>query len=101
MVQVSYRHAQIDLDGVESTDQAWVIKKEYHFYISDDKEHDTHFLEHYFKTFFEYLKNKNIKIEENFVWSDGCATQLKSARPFYALCRYHRYLNIPHIWSFF
>ena len=101
MVQVSYRHAQIDLDGVESIDQARVIKKEYHFYISDDKEHDTHFVEHCFKTFFEYLKNKNIKIEKHFVWSDGCATQFKSARPFYALCRYHRYLNIPHIWSFF
>ena len=52
MVQVSYRHAQIDLDGVESTGQAGVIKKEYHFYISDDKEHDTHFVGHCFKTLF-------------------------------------------------
>ena len=58
MVQVSYWHAQIDLEGVESIDQARVIKKEYHFYISDDKEHDTHFVEHWFKTFFDYLKNK-------------------------------------------
>ena len=58
MVQVSYQHAQIDLDGVESIDQAQVIKKEYHFYISDDKEHDTHFVEHCFKTFFYYLKKK-------------------------------------------
>ena len=86
MVQVSYKNAQIDLDGVESTNQAQVIKKEYHFYISDDKEHDTHFVEHFFQTFFEYLRNKNIKIEKHFVWSDGCTTQFKSARPFYALC---------------
>ena len=52
MVHVSYRHAQLDLDGVESTYQTWVIKKEYHFYISDDKEHDIHFVEHCFKIFF-------------------------------------------------
>ena len=100
MVQVSYQHTQIDLDGVESRDQAWVIKKEYHFYINDDKEHATHFVEHFFKTIIEYLKNKGIKMEKHFVWSDGCETHFKSTRPFYELCRYHRYLNIPHIWSF-
>ena len=61
---MSYWHAQIDLDGVESIDQAWVIQKQYHFYISDDKEHDTHFVEHCFKTFFEYLKNQGIKMEK-------------------------------------
>ena len=101
MVQVSYWHAQIDLGGVESTDQARFIKKEYHFYISDEKEHDTHFVEHCFKTFFDYLKNKGIKIEKHFVCSYGCETQFKSAKPFYELCRYHQYQNILHIWSFF
>ena len=30
-----------------------------------------------------------------------CATQFKSSRPFYALCRYHRNENIKHIWNFF
>ena len=40
-------------------------------------------------------------MEKHFVWPDGCVAQFKSARPFYALCRYHRYPNIPHIWSFF
>ena len=30
-----------------------------------------------------------------------CATQFKSSRAFYALCRYHRNENIKHIWNFF
>ena len=65
MVQKSYRHAKFDLDGVENMSyQEWAIKKEYHFYISDDKEHDTHFVEHCFKTFFENLKKQNRKIEK-------------------------------------
>ena len=56
MVDVFYRHAQLDLDGVQSIVQARVIKKEYHFYISDDKEYDIHYVEHCFNMLFAYLK---------------------------------------------
>lgn len=82
MVQVYYRHAQLELDGVDSTFEVWVFKKEHHFYVSDDKEHDTHFVEHCFKKFFGYLENMGIKIEKHFVWSNGCVAQLKSSRTF-------------------
>ena len=59
MVHVCYRHAQLDLDGVQSTVQARVIKKEYNFYISDDKEHDIHYVEHCFNMFlFERKRHK-------------------------------------------
>ncbi|KAH9311061.1 hypothetical protein KI387_026096, partial [Taxus chinensis] len=101
MVQVFYRHAQLDLDGVESTYVKRMIKKEYHFYISDDKEHDTHFVQHCFGLFFQYLHQRGIQIDHHFVWSDGCASQFKSSRPFFALSRYHRHHKIPHLWSFF
>lgn len=61
----------------------------------------TLFVQHCFKNFFEYLAIRGVKIEKHFVWSDGCASEFKSSRPFYALCRYHRNDNIPHVWSFF
>ena len=101
MVHVCYRHAQLDLDGVQSTVQARVIIKEYHFYISDDKEHDIHYVEHCFNMFFSYLKEGNINVDKHYVWSDGCVAQFKSSRPFYALCRYHHNENIKHTWNFF
>ena len=90
MVHVCYRHAQLDLDGVQSTLEERVIKKEYHFYISDYKEHEIHYVEHCFNMLFSYLKERNINVDKRYVWSDGCVTQFKSSRPFYVLCRYHR-----------
>ena len=59
MVHVYYRHAQLDLDCVQSTVQEWVIINEYHFYISDDKEHDIHYVEHFFNAFFSYMKERD------------------------------------------
>lgn len=96
-----YCHAQLDLDGIKSTNEACAIKKGYHFYISDDKEHDIHYVEHCFKTFFAYMKEMGISIDKHYVWSDGCAPQFKLSKPFYALYRYHHNENIPHVWSFF
>ena len=89
------------MDGVQSTVQARVIKREYHFYISDAKEHGIHYVEHLLNMFFSYLKERNINVDKYYVWSIGCAVQFKSSRPFYALCRYHLNENIKHIWNFF
>ena len=58
MLHVCYRHAQLDLDGIQSTLEEQVIWKEYHFYISDDKEHDIHYVEHFFNMFFSYWKKE-------------------------------------------
>ena len=101
MVHVCYRHAQSELDHVESTNEERTIKKEYHFYISDDKEHDTLFVQHCFTIFFENLRSRGVKFENHFVWSAGCATQFKYSWTFYAICRYHKIYKIPHVWSFF
>ena len=74
MVHVCYRHAQLDLDGIQSIVQAQVIKKEYHFYISDDKECDIYYVENCFSAFFSYLKEWDINVDKHYVWSNGCAT---------------------------
>ena len=40
-------HAQASIDGTrDSTPQSRDVIKEYHFYVSDDREHDTLFVQH-------------------------------------------------------
>ena len=43
-VHVLYRHAQQNVDDIESTNDNRHVIKEYHFYISDDHIHDMHYV---------------------------------------------------------
>src|SRR5271156_825201 len=71
---VTYRHAQFDLDEVESTNpNERIIIKEVHFYISDDKVHDRSYVAHCFAMYFEDIANRGIKASQHLIWSDGCA----------------------------
>jgi hypothetical protein len=65
------------------------ILKEVHYYISDEKEHDTIYVQHVFKLNWEFLKEKGCFLEQHVVWSDGCSGQLKSAQCWYFLPQYH------------
>ena len=40
---VLYRHSQQNVDDIEKTNDNRHVIKEYHFYISDDRMHDTHY----------------------------------------------------------
>jgi hypothetical protein len=100
-VHVLYRHAQRSLPNIENTDDDRHVIKEYHFYISDDRTHDTHYVQHCFDKFYDSLKEREIIFDRHWIWSDGCAGQFKSARSFYWLCRLHKRLNITHCWNFF
>ena len=58
------------------------IIKEYHFYINDDRTHDTYFVQHCFGKFYDSLKNRGITFNEHWIWLDRYAGQFKSARSF-------------------
>ena len=75
--------------------------KEYHFYVSDDHEHDTLFVQHYFGMIYDSFKNNGVSFTEHWIWSDGCAGQFKSAHTFYWLSRLHKEIGIRHTWIFF
>ena len=44
LVHILYRHAEQNVDHIESMSENRHIIKEYHFYISDDRTHDTCFV---------------------------------------------------------
>ena len=47
--------AELDVDGFDSNENTREVIKEYHFYISDDRTHDTCFVEHCFGTLYKEL----------------------------------------------
>jgi hypothetical protein len=50
----------------------------YHYYIFDDNNHDTLFVQHYFELHWAHLTTKGNWPNKHLVWSNGCATQFKS-----------------------
>ena len=57
------------------------------FYISDDKKHDTLFVQHCFKLHHADLFSLGLTFNRHWVWSDGAASQFKAARSFYFIAR--------------
>jgi hypothetical protein len=55
----------------------------YHYYISDDNEHDTLFVQHCFQLHWSHLTIGGFYPNEHFVWSDGCMVQFKSRLAWY------------------
>ena len=67
-----------------------IVEKKLHFYISDDKMHDTLFVQHCFILHDTWLKQKGHHFQHHWVWSDGAASQFKARRPFYFVARYYQ-----------
>jgi hypothetical protein len=78
LVHITYR-----LDALTNS-----MVKESHFYLSDDKTHDTLFVQHCFLQHWEWLKGQGVNVARHWVWSDGCAGQFKGSRPMYFVSRY-------------
>ena len=64
-VNVLYRHAQESIDGRDSTPQSRDVIKEYHFYVSDDREHETLFVQHYFGLIYDSSKKKGVSFTKH------------------------------------
>ena len=77
------------------------VQKVIHFYVSNDKNHDTFFVQHCLLLHVEWLKQNNWFPKRHWVWSDGAASQFKAKQPFYFVARYFCITNIDMMWSFF
>ena len=81
-VSLLYRHAVLEVDGVESTvDNPFIIKEEF-FVISEDDKRDQYFTHFAQKKISEYLNEINYKPTVMHEFNDGCATQYKSRHCF-------------------
>ena len=77
------------------------IKKTIHFFISDDKVHDTAFVQHCFLLHVQWLNDLRLSFKKHWVWSDGAASQFKAKRPFYFVARYWQLTGMEMTWNFF
>lgn len=84
MVHITYRR---NPDFVEDGDFPKLIKAA-HFWISDDREHDTLFVQFCFIQHWEWLQSQGVTPREHWVFSDGCSSQFKACRPMYFVSRY-------------
>lgn len=81
--------------------KAGEVVKVIHFFISDDKVHDTLFVQHCFMLHRDWLQQEGVTPKQHWVWSDGAASQFKGARPFYFVARYGGLTGIRMSWFFF
>ena len=86
LVHICYRWNPCYL--ADPSSDAPKLLTEYHYYISDDAEHDTLFVQHCFALHWQHITDRGIKPNEHIVWSDGCAAQFKSRRCWYHVSRY-------------
>jgi hypothetical protein len=84
MVHITYGH------GPDTNEENKVILKEYHLYISDDQCHELAYVQHCFHLFYNHLKEKNIQMDQHWIWSIGYAGQLKNYCVFEWLCMLHK-----------
>lgn len=64
------------------------IMKQTHYYISDDKSHDSAFVQHCLLLHWDWVQDANLDIQEHWVYSDGCSSQFKCATAMYFVARY-------------
>lgn len=75
---------------------------QYHFYISDDRKHDSYFVQHCLQMHWDSIVEGGFTPKNHWIWSDGCAGQFKSRIPWYFVSRYPEITNgCVCVWSFF
>ncbi|CAM6084857.1 unnamed protein product [Calypogeia fissa] len=110
LIHVTYRH-RADVESEEAAMGRSIgmaqddtgsrdIIADYHFYISDDNQHDTLMVQHCLDSHARWMKEQAITFNQHWVWSDGAASQFKSCRPFYYVSRYYRRHGARMKWFF-
>ena len=69
----------ITLQKVSDGEGELVIKKHTHYYIFDDKKHDSLFVQHCLLLHWSRLNTNGERSMEHWIFSDGCAGQFKGA----------------------
>jgi hypothetical protein len=67
----------------DPTDESSKTVMKYHFYISDDKKHDSYFVQHCLMLHWKSLVASGFIPRNHWIWSDGCVSQFKNKIPWY------------------
>lgn len=85
LVHITYRlNPYLDETNLESK-----ILKDIHYYICDEKDHDTIYVQHASRLQWQFMQERRFFTEHHVVWSNGCAGQFKSAHFWFFISRYH------------
>ena len=78
------------------------FKKESHFCISDDWEHDTLFFQHYLLLHWDHMIANGFTPKQHWVFSNGCFAQFKCSRAMYFVAKYENFTNnYKMLWQYF
>jgi len=92
----------ISMQREPSEDGEGSIKKTTHYYLSDDKQHDSLFVQHCLMLHWKWLESVGDVPKEHWVYSDGCSAQFKGATAMYFVARYPGLTNGCKMrWNFF
>jgi hypothetical protein len=69
LVHITY---QVNPDYTKDGNEPRIIK-ESHFWVSNNKEHDTMFVQKCFKMHWKWLADGGVQPRQHWVFSDGCA----------------------------
>lgn len=77
-VTIIHRHAILEYDGLESTEEFPEIITEHFFVVSPDLQHDNYFTSHVQKQIRDYLDSISYPVTIMHEFTDGCSAQYKS-----------------------
>ncbi len=84
LVHITYRQ-NFDFDPATPKSR---LLKEMHYYVSNDSNHDTLFVQHAFLLHWNFLQSRGFRPSRHVMWFDGCFGQFKSARAWYFVFHY-------------
>jgi hypothetical protein len=84
LVHITY-HRNAEWDPSDRTSKKLIT--EYHYYISDDPKHDSLFVQYCLDLHWKHLVGSGNVPTRHIVWSDGCASQFKSATAWFYVSR--------------
>jgi hypothetical protein len=61
---------------------------EVHYYVYDDPNHDSLFVQHAFMLRWQYLQNANYTPRQHIVWTNGCLGQFNNTHAWYFVSWY-------------
>ena len=85
LVHITY---QVNSDWNPLDPQSKRLHTDYNYYISDDRVHDSLFVQHCLTLHWKALVSSKRCLVRHIVWSDGCAAQFKGAKAWFYVSRY-------------